>query len=129
MHRHFEALYRESWRVAWSAARPLLPCDADADDAAQRVFARLWSRMLKSKGTLDIRHPGEFFKKAGRREALMILRERPDGASPLLDAFVMRQTSSGPTPERVAARVELRAILGRLIDELPPRRRAVTRLI
>lgn len=40
----FERLYRKWFSTVRDSAFAILGCEAGADDAAQRVFARLWKR-------------------------------------------------------------------------------------
>jgi RNA polymerase sigma factor (sigma-70 family) len=121
----FAEVYERGWPIAWSAARPLLACDADADGVAQRVFVRLldagagsWMRDLRDG----------FFRAAGRNEALTHLRDTSrhvpvDGT--LLESIPAR----GPLPDEITARSELRRRLERAIAALPPRCREVVSAI
>jgi RNA polymerase sigma-70 factor (ECF subfamily) len=68
----FTELYHSWWPYVRRTAHDLLPCNADAEDAAQRVFLRLW----KGGAWKDIANPKQFFRKAARNEAFKTLRRR-----------------------------------------------------
>lgn len=68
----FAAMYRMWRHVVLEAADAVLQSEADARDAAQQVFLRLW----ESGGWRQIEDPEPFFGRAGRNEALTILRRR-----------------------------------------------------
>ena len=120
-HRQFGALYQRGWPLVWIAARARLDCDADADDVAQRVFPRLWN--VERRG-LGREFKDEFFRAAGRREALTFLRNRRSYCT-----FADRSASLLPTceqaPDERAVGAELTCVMRGAIAELPPRCRAV----
>lgn len=109
----FEALYRE-WRASvWAAARALLPCDADADDAVQRVFLRLLQN--------DVRPPPRgwteaYFRTAGRNEARMEMRAKIARVSPLEPAAAHLPTQV-ILPDRMLHVEQVHAFLRDLIAE------------
>lgn len=61
-------LYRRWWHVTFDAALHVTGSEADAEDAAQRVFTRL----CRKGRWHDIRHPEAFFRRAGRNEGLVL---------------------------------------------------------
>jgi RNA polymerase sigma factor (sigma-70 family) len=120
----FEALYREWHDVVWSAARPLLPCDADADGVAQRVFLRILRNgvMRPARGWTEA-----YFRVAGRNEASKRFRGGTD-LIPLSDAAAAQVPAADILPDRMLHLRQVRALLRSLIATLPPRCAAVMTL-
>lgn len=115
----FEELYRQWGPVVKAAARPYVTCQADAEDAMQRVFARLW----RSGGWMEIESPKTYFHIAGFREAMTMTR-----ASGRRHEFHSHAIPPPNPPPRSDDRVladERRAITSRLLNRLPPRCREV----
>lgn len=87
-------------------------------DAAQQVFVRLW----ESGDWQRIDDPERFFRRAGRNEALTMLRRRHTRRGFLLtEARGHDLRSRPPSPEEVLLRSERRDHLLELIEFLPPR--------
>lgn len=122
----FGTLYRRWWRTAHDAAVALLGSRDEAEDAAQRVFLRLWA-----SGTWDgIASPGRYFREAGRREALTFLRQRRRWGDPgsHRDVFELIE-DPGMRPDQRVLQAEQRAILTRAIGMLPRRCGVVCALV
>jgi RNA polymerase sigma factor (sigma-70 family) len=120
-HQEFEALFREWYDVVWSAARPLLPCDADADGAVQRVFLRILRNgvVRPPRGWTEA-----YFRVAGRNEARKRFRGGTD-LVPLSDAAAAQVPAADVLPDRILHMQQVRALLRSLIATLPPRCAAV----
>ena len=115
-------MYREWRHVVLEAADGVLQSEADARDAAQQVFTRLWD----SGDWRRIDDPERFFRRAGRNQALTILRRRGRRqgflvTQPRLHDLGRRTLS----PEEVLLSQERRDRLLELIALLPPRCRLV----
>ena len=125
--RDFEEVYRTWWREVYNAAQRVLGSPADAEDASQRVFGRLW----KSGSWESIAQPRHFFRKAGRREALSMLR-RPGCPTPLHSLngpLVDAVRSLDPLPDEMLMRDDRVRLAAALITRLPPRCQTVCALV
>jgi len=67
--RRFTSLYRVWWGVVRDAADDVLASRQAGEDAAQRVFMKLW----RGGGWRDVHDAARFFHEAGRREGLKML--------------------------------------------------------
>jgi RNA polymerase sigma-70 factor (ECF subfamily) len=114
----FGELYQRWWSVVRKAARSVVPCDGDAEDAAQRVFERL----LRTGHWRTLRSPDTYFRTAGLNEALTLLRGRRR-AFPLDDVALNNRppSASGQDPSTYAENREARAITMSLISRLTRR--------
>jgi RNA polymerase sigma-70 factor (ECF subfamily) len=121
----FAGMYRNWWHVVREAADDVLQSEPDARDAAQQVFMRVW----ESGDWRRIDDPERFFSRAGRNEALAVLRRRRRRRS-ILGAEARPHWLPGrsPSPEEVLLRSERRDRLLQLIGRLPPRCRLVCAL-
>jgi RNA polymerase sigma-70 factor (ECF subfamily) len=117
-------LYREWGPVVYSAARALLPCDDDAEDAVQRVFLRF---LRRRNGVPKTDRPMAYFRLAGRREALLLLRSGQRHV-PIAEPLTSAIPSRAPLPDRLLHVEQARARLKRLADALPTRCGAVMKL-
>lgn len=122
----FSTLYRVWWGVVRDSANRVLDSDQDSEDAAQRVFARLWH----SSAWQEIDRPGQFFRKAGRHEALSILRSRLRWKTVAVDSETGWLLSCRtPLPDESLQCAERRALLRRLVGALPRRCQLVCSLV
>lgn len=121
----FTRLCQSWWDVVCRAAFHVLQCDDDAQDAAQRVFMRLW----KSGGWRHIQRPASFFAEAGRREALSILRRRPPSFTSSEAAFALQSRPIDPGMASAAAHADRLRDALRVIERLPPRCRLAFTLV
>lgn len=120
----FSDLYKTWWPVVREGADGVLHSKADARDAAQQVFVRLW----ESGDWRRIEEPERFFVRAGRNEALTILRRRRRRGSLLTRGWSPDLRGRVNSPEDVLLRSERRSTLLRAIGLLPPRCRLVCAL-
>lgn len=124
MAEQFTELYHRWWPVVRLAASEILSGGADAEDAAQQVFLRLWQ---KDFGASLATRPESYFRAAGRNEALMILRRRRNQVLLTQDVAELLDSCDLAPDERVALQ-ELRQLISGAIVELPPRCREVMSL-
>lgn len=120
----FDAMY-EAWRAtAVAAALAILESRAEAEDAAERVFLRLW----RNGGWWRVEDPEPFFREAGRNEALNGLRRRRKTV-PLSADLMETLPAHTRNPAQETARVETWSLVERAIAALPARCRMVCRLV
>lgn len=120
-------LYEEWFDVACAAAREVVQSRMDAEDAAERVFMRL----CRARSLPSIKRPRRFFRRAGRNEALSMMRHRQIFPWTFAHTPVAAATikSSAPKPDERLQRSERRALAARLVSQLPPRCRATCSLV
>ena len=118
-------MYRTGRHVVHGAADDVLQSDADARDAVQQVFTRLW----ESGDWRRIDDPERFFSRAGHNEALTILRRRRRRRG-ILRANTPSDglRSRIPSPEDALLRSERRDQILQLMELLPQRCRLVCTL-
>ncbi len=120
----FEQFYRDWWEKVRSTARTLLGSDDEAQNAAQRVFARVW----RTGAWRTIERPGDFFHRAAVNEALSIQRRQTRA-----DKFSRQLARVDPlvpeSPDAPLIRHERRAILEQMIERLPHRCGIICRLV
>lgn len=123
----FDELYHAWFDIAYEAAWDVLQSHLDAEDVVQRLFIRLWH----TAAWRTICHPRQFFREAGRREAVSLLRYRqirPWTVS--LDLVAARALEAVPPVAHDALeRAEERATAARLISYLPQRCKAACTLV
>lgn len=115
----------EAWApTVWTAARAIVSCEADADEAVQRVFFRIHRNGARTpKGGWT----AAYFHKAGRNEARMRLRGK-QREIPLSRRIAARALARGAPPDLRLDIEELLAVLHRWLERLPPRCTAVMKL-
>lgn len=108
------------------AAEEVLRSEADAADAAQRVFTRIWE-----SGDYDrIKRPEHYFRRAGRNEALKMARNLERRRPVYLSRSIVRTLCfGGPSPEGRLLLMEQHQLTLEEIDLLPPRCRLVCALV
>lgn len=109
------------WRPLVAYATRLLPDRDAAEDIVQETMLRLWERRTE-------------WEPSGRLRALLYMITRNLAINEQQRIEVRRNWAklagrgpgqSPPTPMELAERAELRDLLKRVIDELPPRRREI----
>lgn len=120
--RRFQDLYEAGWPIVWSVARRLLGSDADAEEAAQNVFARLWKRGNAAMRAID--SPKPYFTTAALREAQTLLRQQ-DRWVDLGASLVGRVESDAAGPEEELIQHEIQAVVRSMLIRLPPKCREV----
>jgi RNA polymerase sigma factor (sigma-70 family) len=120
----FGELYQEWRHVVWAAARLLLPCDDDADDAVERVFLRMLRRPNRvPKAGLN----NAYFRRAGRNEALLLQRGRQRELS-IHEEILETIPARAPLPDDLLHIKEVGKRLEGLVDALPPRCAGIMKL-
>lgn len=95
----------------------------DPDDVEQEVRIRLWKALERDP---NAEFPASYIQKVVATVLVDALRRhqvRPAEAMPEPEEGGIEFTDGGARPERVAMDAEQMAKLGRVLDELPPRRR------
>jgi RNA polymerase sigma-70 factor (ECF subfamily) len=99
-------------------ARGILRNDADAEDVVQETYVRVFTHLEQFRGDSSV---GTWLVRIAINLALgRIRRQRPT-----VDIADRPMASTGPDPETLMARQELRSLLERSIDDLPDAFRAV----
>jgi RNA polymerase sigma-70 factor (ECF subfamily) len=96
----------------------------DAEDVAQDVFQRLLRRGMWR----EIDAPARYFRSAGTKVALCVLRARRF-LEPISQTEADKLPHQGPGPEELVARKELRRVLETQIRRLPKRCAKVANLV
>lgn len=125
-----EALMRRHNRRLFRLVRAVLGSDAEAEDALQDTYLRAFTALDGFSGHSSL---GTWLSAIALNEARARLRRRRDMAS--IDDIVETELNramgehasphSDADPEAMAARAEMRQVLERAIDELPPHFRSV----
>ena len=126
----FEALMRRHNRMLFRTARAILRDDAEAEDALQEAYLQAYQAIGNWRSEAKL---STWFARIVANEALMRLRKRTRRAAivPLQAGGDLERLNEIPdtdmdkTPERAAARTEMRRLLEAQIDALPDDYRAV----
>lgn len=98
---------------------------AEAEDAVQEVFLRLWERREKLDNVVNLK---SYVMQTMRMQCIDIIRQRSSKAVSSLNEFI-DDSNSGITDEEVAEEVELMeqrcAILHNMLDNLPEKQRKI----
>jgi RNA polymerase sigma-70 factor, ECF subfamily len=120
------ALMQQHNRALWRIARSILGDDADAEEVVQETYLRGFRAIGTFRGDANL---GTWLARIAVNEALRRLgRRRPAAdAAGLDEADGSEQIAAATTanPEHIAARAEIRRMVERAIDALPPPFRAV----
>lgn len=125
-----EAVMRRHNRRLFRLVRAILGNDAEAEDAVQDTYIRAFAALDSFAGHSSLE---TWLTAIALNEARGRLRRRRDLASladiaetELSDAMEKHQTTPpNADPEQLAARAEMRLLIERAIDELPPHFRSV----
>lgn len=119
-----EAAYRCYSDRVYRVCQRMLGGDADAEDALQEVFLRLFDQAVKFDGRS--RFSTWLYRLAVNR-CLNLLKQRGRQSLPSLSAIPESSLPPDPAPSplEVAAREEERQIADRLLDELGPEHKAI----
>ena len=127
----FETIMRRHNRLLFRVARGVVSDDAEAQDVVQEAWLRVFTRLGDFQGGASL---GTWMARIAINVALDVLRRRsrsvpldPHGLDHEPTPEHMMSFSTPPTasPESVAARTELRAVLQSAIEGLPPIYRSV----
>jgi RNA polymerase sigma-70 factor (ECF subfamily) len=125
--REFEALMRRYNRTLFRTARAILRDDAEAEDALQDAYVRIYGALGTFRGESKL---STWLVRIVANEALMRLRKRNRRSNVVpiheeQEPVVDRLESSEEGPERAAGRAQVRRLLESKIDSLPDAFRAV----
>jgi RNA polymerase sigma-70 factor, ECF subfamily len=126
----FGVLVRRYDRFLYRVARSVLRDDHEAEDVVQQTFLQAFTKMADFRGDANLR---TWLTRIALNEALRRRRARHAGVEiAQLDTAQERARSQiylspliGSTPERAAARSQIRRMLEQAIDALPPTFRTV----
>lgn len=129
----FEAIMRRHNRLMFRTARGIVSDDADAQDVVQEAYLRAFTAMPGYRGDaalstwlarIAINVALSLHRKQGRLVQLDEAREAND-AEPLAEDPMADLPSDHASPETQAAQAQVRLLLQRAIDDLPPLYRSV----
>jgi RNA polymerase sigma-70 factor (ECF subfamily) len=126
----FEALMRRHNRLLFRTARSILKVDAEAEDALQEAYLRVWRSLSKFRAESKL---STWMVRIVINEALGRLRRRSANVFPLGstgdagDSLMEPSMQDDPDqrPERVAMRSDVRRLMEACIDRLPEAFRTV----
>ena len=121
----FEALMRRHNERVYRTVRAVLGDDADAEDVMQQAYVSAYQHLSKFEGRSRF---STWLTRIALNEAYARLRKRQRvEAAPWEDGNAMADEPAavGPTPEQIAARVEIQALLERAVDTLSVPNRTV----
>jgi RNA polymerase sigma-70 factor (ECF subfamily) len=114
----FEALMRRHNERIYRTVRAVLGDDADAEDVMQQAYVSAYQHLSSFEGRARF---STWLTRIAINEAYARLRKRQRvEAAPWEDGNAMADEPAvaGPTPEQIAARVEIQALLERAVDTL-----------
>jgi RNA polymerase sigma-70 factor (ECF subfamily) len=114
----FEALMRRHNERVYRTVRAVLGEDADAEDVMQQAYISAYQHLDRFEGRSRF---STWLTRIAINEAYARLRKRQRvEAAPWEDDTVMADepAAAGPTPEQIAARVEIQGLLERAVDTL-----------
>jgi RNA polymerase sigma-70 factor (ECF subfamily) len=117
MRRHNERIYR--------TVRSVLGDDADVEDVMQQAYVSAYQHLAAFEGRARF---STWMTRIAINEAYARLRKRARSEpAPWEDDTAMAEEpeAAGPTPEQIAARVEMQALLEQAVDTLSPSNRTV----
>jgi RNA polymerase sigma-70 factor (ECF subfamily) len=117
MRRHNERIYR--------TVRAVLGEDADVEDVMQQAYVSAYQHLAGFEGRARF---STWMTRIAINEAYARLRKRARSEpAPWEDEHAMAEEpeATGPTPEQIAARIEMHALLERAVDTLSPPNRTV----
>ena len=130
--RAFEAIMRRHNRLLFRVARGVVSDDGEAQDVVQETYLRVFTRLQDFEGNAAL---GTWMARIAINLALDVLRKQgrtvPTDAhqdvnhEPSPEHQMSFSAPQSASPESVAARTELRALLQRAIESLPPLYRSV----
>ena len=116
----FAGLVERQWRFAYRVAWAVLRNRADAEDAAQETFLKIF----RARAWRGLRDEKAFVARAAWRASVDRLRDSPSRRTPLrgqggtdIELEDIADRASGP--EEIAAAANWEAVVHRLIDSLP----------
>jgi RNA polymerase sigma-70 factor (ECF subfamily) len=117
--KEFEAIMRRHNRMLFRAARAILKDDAEAEEAVQDAYLKAFRAMGEFRGDAKL---STWLVRIAVNEALMRRRKRRPEVAEVIE---LEAVAGNDSPEREAARGELRKLLETRIDALPETYRTV----
>ena len=128
----FEALMRRHNRLLFRSARGVLADDAEAQDVVQETYLRAFSTLNAFRGDCAL---GTWLARIAINLALDVQRKRKRsvplddsqdfGLEPAMEHMMAFNAPATAAPDALAERSQMRALLQRAIDSLPPIYRSV----
>jgi len=121
----FEALMRRHNERIYRTVRAVLGDDADAEDVMQQAYVSAYQHIARFEGRSRF---STWLTRIALNEAYARLRKRHRvEAAPWEDTTAMADEpeAAGPSPEQIAARVEIQGLLERAVDTLSVPNRTV----
>lgn len=121
----FEILMRRHNERVYRTARGLLRDENEAEDVMQEAYLRAWTRLHQYRGGGRF---GAWLTRIALHEAMARARRRTPTLAEdpeLSGGTIMPQPTPAPDPERSAVSGELRELVERAVDALPPGQRVV----
>jgi RNA polymerase sigma-70 factor (ECF subfamily) len=128
----FEALMRRHNRLLFRSARGVLADDAEAQDVVQETYLRAFSTLNAFRGDCAA---GTWLARIAINLALDVLRQlkrsvplddsQDFGLEPAMEHMMAFNAPATAAPDALAERSQMRALLQRAIDSLPPIYRSV----
>jgi RNA polymerase sigma-70 factor, ECF subfamily len=126
----FAALVRRHDRYLYRVARSVLRDEVEAEDVVQQTFLKAFTKLVKFRGDANLR---TWLTRIAMNDAIRRLRGRRllvelgelDSAKERARSDAYLSGLAGSTPEGEAARNQIRNLLERAIDDLPPAFRAI----
>jgi RNA polymerase sigma-70 factor, ECF subfamily len=126
----FSTLIRRHDRYLYRVARSVVRDDDEAEDVVQQVYLRMFTKIGEFRGDANLRTwltrivLNDALRRKHRQRSLVEL-EKIDTAEERSRSQVYLSALSNVTPEDEAARSQMRQLLERAIDDLPPAFRTV----
>lgn len=121
----FESLFRRLHPMLHRVAHQLAGSPAEADDAVQETFARLWERRAELDPGRSVR---AYLVRSVRNRLLNAARDTQTRRGLLAAHADALAPTAGPRPDAVAEGASLADRLGALLDALPERQRTAIAL-
>jgi RNA polymerase sigma-70 factor, ECF subfamily len=111
----FASLVERQWRFACRVAWAVLRNRADAEDAAQETFLKIF----RARAWRGLREEKAFVARIAWRASVDRLRQRRTGSGDDMEFAAEELADAGPGPEGTAVAANWEAAVHRLIDSLP----------
>lgn len=127
----FERIYRIHHRYVHLQARRVISDPHRAEDIAQEAFLRLVRQLLSTDGEIRLRawlHRTTTNLAIDEHRRSKTIQQYQDLGSPVEELHRALENHDDGHPERAAEQSEVRAVIGRVIEDLPPRYRRILAL-
>ena len=127
----FERIYRSHHRYVHLQARRVISDPHRAEDIAQEAFLRLVRQLLTTDGEIRLRawlHRTTTNLAIDEHRRSKTIQQYQDLGSPVEELQRALENHDDGHPERAAEQSEVRAVIARVIEDLPPRYRRILAL-